>query len=143
MWGLLFAVFLVLEKFWIGQRLAAAPGILSHAYVLIIVGVSFVLFDAPSLTEAVRRLGLMAGAGGIPLTDTVSLYYLRSYAVTFLLAAIGSTPWPKHVAERLRTGRIGQRTLGLAEPVVAIVLLLAITAYLVDSSFNPFLYFRF
>lgn len=143
LWGLLFAVFLVLEKFWIGQRLAAAPGILSHAYVLIIVGVSFVLFDAPSLTEAVRRLGLMAGAGGIPLTDTVSLYYLRSYAVTFLLAAIGSTPWPKHVAERLRTGRIGQRTLGLAEPVVAIVLLLAITAYLVDSSFNPFLYFRF
>jgi alginate O-acetyltransferase complex protein AlgI len=78
--------------------------------------------------------------GGLPLISAETLYYLRSYAVTFLAAAAGATPLPAMLAQRLfRPGKL----LHAAEPVFLVVLLLIATAYLVDGSFNPFLYFRF
>ena len=134
LWGLLFAAVLLIEK-WL-PVLQKLPAVLRHGYVLLIVMLSFVLFNAADLAQAVQD---MAGLfGGLPLTTAESLYYLRSYAVVFALSIVGATPLPKRIA-----ARIPEKAQAIVEPVVLIALLLTCTAYLVDGSFNPFLYFRF
>jgi len=142
-WGLFFAFFLILEKLWIGKFLAKAPSVLSRIYVLLLVAISFVIFNANGMKEAVGDIGAMFGAQNIPLVTAETLYYLRSYAVVIMLAIIGSTPFIKDAVQSLKQYPAANRILNIAEPVVMFVLLIVITAYLVDGSFNPFLYFRF
>ena len=85
----------------------------------------------------------MFGAFNIKMTDIQSLYYLRSYGLILVLAIIGCTPLPGRLVERVRRNQICKVIADVAEPIVYTMLLLVVTAYLVDSSFNPFLYFRF
>ena len=137
LWGLLFGILLMTEK-WI-PGLQKLPGAVRHGYVLLVVVLSFVLFNAETLSQAAADIGGMFGFGGIPLVSAPAVYYLKSYGVLFLLGIIGSTPVVKNAAVRISGTGIGK----LLEPVVLIVLLLVCTAYLVDGSFSPFLYFRF
>ena len=142
LWGLYFAVLLMAEKFFLLKHLEKSR-VLSHVYVMLLVVFSFVLFNADGLSGAVHDLGGMFGAGGIPAISAESIYYLRSYLLIFLLAIIGATPLPKRFTERFRSNAMGAKIMNIAEPVFCAVLLLVVTAYLVDGSFNPFLYFRF
>ncbi len=134
-WGLYFAVLLIIEKVFILKYLNKSK-VLSHIYLLFFVLVSFVIFNAASMNEAISYVGSMFGAGEIPFLSTETLYYLRSYAVVFLIAIIGATPLPKTLANKAKFTKF-------IEPVVLVLLLTVCTAYLVDGSFNPFLYFRF
>ena len=94
------------------------------------------MFNAADLAQAGSDLaGLF---GGLPLTTAESIYYLRSYAGVFLFSVVGATPVVKELA-----GRIPERVAAVLEPVALAALLLVCTGYLVDGSFNPFLYFRF
>lgn len=142
-WGLIFALLLIVEKLWLAERLERIPAWLNHFFVLLIVVLSFVIFDAPNLAIAGERIGAMFGAGNLLWADTVTFYYLRSYGVILALAAVGSTPLIKKIVVKLQRERWMEKVLTVAEPIVSIVLLLVMTGYLVDSSFNPFLYFRF
>lgn len=142
-WGLFFAFFLILEKLWVGKYLAKVPSALSRVYVLLLVAVSFIIFNANGMKEAISDIAAMFGTQGYPLITTETLYYLRSYAVVIVLAVIGSTPLIKNAVQRLQQYPAVRRITNIAEPAVMVVLLLTITAYLVDGSFNPFLYFRF
>ncbi len=141
LWGLFFAVFLIMEKGFLLKPLQKLP-VLSHLYTLLLVAVSFVIFDSAGLSEAATHLGRMFGAGGIPLVTGEALYYLGSYAVTFVIAMIGATPFPTRMAKQLSEGK-GGRALSILAPAVLVLVLAVVTAYLVDGSFNPFLYFRF
>lgn len=141
LWGLFFAVFLIMEKGFLLKPLQKLP-VLSHLYTLLLVAVSFVIFDSAGLSEAVTHLGRMFGAGGIPLVTGEALYYLGSYAVTFIIAMIGATPFPTRMAKQLSEGK-GGRALSILAPAALVLVLAVVTAYLVDGSFNPFLYFRF
>ena len=134
LWGLLFAVLLLLEK-WV-PALRKLPAVFRHGYVLLVVMLSFVLFNADTLAQAASDVaGLF---GGLPLYTQEALYCLRSYAVVFALSIIGATPLPKKLAMK-----IPERVSAVLEPLALMFLLLVCTAYLVDGSFNPFLYFRF
>ena len=134
-WGLYFAILLVIEKVFLLKYLNKSK-VLSHIYLLLAVIFSFVIFNATDLVEALSDMGGMFGAGGISLVSGESLYYLASYGVIFLIAIIGATPIPKKIAGKLKFA-------SYVEPVVLLILLVLVTAYLVDGSFNPFLYFRF
>ena len=135
-WGLYFALFLLLEKqFQFPEKL---PRVLRHGYVLLTVMVSFVIFNAADMTQAFSDLAGMAGLTGAPLVSAESLYYLRSYLVTFGICLIGCLPAAKNYVNR-----IPDKILILLGPVALAFLLLVCTAFLVDGSFNPFLYFRF
>ena len=136
LWGLLFAALLLLEKlvFPVGKM----PAFLQHLYVLFVVMVSFVLFNASDLTQAGADIAGLFGIGGIPAVTAESIYYLRSYAGIFALSIVGATPAVKNLA-----GRIPVKYAAVLEPLMLIGLLLLCTGYLVDGSFNPFLYFRF
>jgi alginate O-acetyltransferase complex protein AlgI len=137
LWGLYYGAFLLLEKAVPG--LLKMPSILCYIYVLLVTLVGFVLFNAQSLAQAATDIGGLFGFGGAPLVSAESLYYLRSYAVVFALGILGATPWPKKVAKRLENTSFA----AVAEPAILLLMLLICTAYLVDGSFNPFLYFRF
>ena len=139
LWGLLFAVLLTVEKFLVGKAMAKMPGWLVRVPVLAILLMSFVLFNASSLSQALSDVGGMFGLGGLPLLTTASLYYLRSYGLLLAVAAVGATPLVSRVAKKLESHTV----TAVLEPVVLCALRLAVTAFLVGGSFNPFLYFRF
>ena len=138
LWGLYFAVLLVLEKLWL-LKLLEKSRILSHAYTLLLVIMGFVLFNSASLPEAISCIGGLFGIGAGCLAGAESLYYLRSYALLLILAILGATPLVKLGLERL--GSYG--SAAVLRPLGCLALLAVCTAYLVDGSFNPFLYFRF
>ena len=134
LWGLFFAALLLLEKCL--PVLMTLPTLVRRIYVLFLVMVSFVLFNAADLPQAAADIaGLF---GGVPLATTESIYYLRSYAAVFALSIAGSTPAVKILAEK-----VPRKVTAILEPLVLMALLLICTGYLVDGSFNPFLYFRF
>ena len=137
LWGLLFAALLLAEK-WIPvlQRL---PGVLRHGYVLLAVVLSFVLFNADSLAQAGQDFAGLFGFGSLSLTSAETLYYLKSYAVLFVLGILGSTPVVKNAARHMDGTKAG----AVLEAAAMLALLIVCTAYLVDGSFSPFLYFRF
>ena len=137
LWGLLFAVLLLLEK-WI-PALQSLPDWLRRVYVLLAVAFSFVLFNAESMTQAAGDFAALLGFAGLPLTTPETLYYLRSYAPLFAAAILGATPFPRRTAE----AALGTPTGRVLRPVVLALILLICTAYLLDGSFSPFLYFRF
>ena len=137
LWGLLFAALLLAEKrIPVLQRL---PGVLRHGYVLLAVVLSFVLFNADSLAQAGQDFAGLFGFGSPSLTSAETLYYLKSYAVLFVLGILGSTPVVKNAARRMDGTKAGV----VLEAAAMLALLIVCTAYLVDGSFSPFLYFRF
>ncbi len=140
LWGLFFAVFLVLEKLFLKRYLDASK-VLCHVYVITAVVISFVIFGAVDLTEALQFLRGMIGFSGVPVVSAAFWYYLRSYGILLILAVIGATPLPQKCFAALQQKHSG--VLTVLEPCALAVLLFAATAYLVNGSFNPFLYFRF
>ena len=136
-WGLFFGICLMIEK-WI-PSLQKLPGIARHFYVLLAVIFSFVLFNADSFSMAMGDFAGLLGFGGVPVITPASLYYLKSYCVLFLVGILGSTPVVKQLGSRIQESKLG----AVLEPVFLAALLLVCTAYLVDGSFSPFLYFRF
>ena len=134
-WGLYFAVLLVIEKTFLLKHLEHSK-VLSHVYVLFAVVISFVIFNATSLPQVLTDIGGLFGKGNLPLVSAEAIYYLRSYAVVFVLAILGATPMPKKLVSKWKISQY-------VEPIILLLLLVVITAYLVDGSFNPFLYFRF
>ena len=134
-WGLYFAILLVLEKIFLLKRLNNFK-ILSHFYLLFLVIISFVIFNAASLSEAFHYIGGMFGFGNYPFVSLETLFYFKNYLLVFIIALIGATPLPKLLISKFRISY-------WLEPIALFALLALVTAYLVDGSFNPFLYFRF
>ncbi len=141
-WGLYFAFLLTIEKLWLLKKLKR-NGMLSHVYVIILVIIGFVIFDATSMGQAFSYVQAMFGAGGYPLISEEFLYYFRSYGVVLLFAMIGATPLPKKLWNCVSVTPAGGKVVIFAEPLAISAMLVACTAYLVDGSYNPFLYFRF
>lgn len=141
-WGLYFALLLIIEKLWLLKYLKKSR-ILKHVYVIIFIAISFVIFDASTMTQAFSYIGAMFGAGQYPLLSAEFCYYARSFGGILLLALVGATPLPKIVWNRVQKTPVGSVMMAWVEPLALVVLLLICTAYLVDGSYNPFLYFRF
>lgn len=141
-WGILFAALLIAEKLWLLKPLKKCR-FLSHAYVLFFVIISFVIFNAQDMAQAVSDIGGLFGAGALPLISGETLYYMRSFGIVLGAAAIGATPLIKNLALKASSCPKTAHIVTIAEPVLLMALLLVMTGYLVDGSFNPFLYFRF
>ena len=141
-WGLYFAILLLIEKSFLLDKLKKSK-VISHIYVMFLVIISFVIFNADGMGGAVSDLSGMFGFAGVPVSSAEFVYYLRSYLPVIIFALIGATPLPKKIIEKIRKKDTGNKILNILEPFVCIGLFILITAYLVDGSFNPFLYFRF
>ncbi|MDB7926925.1 MBOAT family O-acyltransferase [Flavonifractor plautii] len=141
-WGLMFAVLLIMEKLWLLKPLSKCRP-LAHLYVVFFVVISFVIFNAENMGQALSDIGGLFGAGGIPLVSAEAVYCLRSFALVLILAVLGATPLLRNGLVRLSQYPTAGKILNALEPFTLFVLLLVMTGYLVDGSFNPFLYFRF
>ncbi len=142
-WGLYFALLLALEKLFLKKLLDKIHPVFRHLYTLFLIVVSFVIFNADGIGECSMNLKGMFGLIDVPLISSATLYYLRSYALTLIVGAVAATPFVTGLLKKLAQKGRSAMIINAAEPVVLGLLLLAITGYLVDGSFNPFLYFRF
>ncbi len=140
LWGGYFALLLMAEKAFLLPFLRRHR-FLGHGYVLIAAIFSFVLFDASSLSGAAQCIRDMLGLGGLPLASSQAVYLLKSNWLLILIACLGATPLPKLALSRLE--RCFPRLTAMMLPVGLCLLLAICTAFLVDGSYNPFLYFRF
>lgn len=142
-WGLMYGIMLIIEKLLLTKHLEKMPSILQRIYVLFTVMISFIIFNANSIGEAWNNIIGLFGANGESLINASTIYYLKSYLVVLVIAIIGSTPLLKNIIEKLKTKTNANKIINLLEPIAMASILTIVTAYLVDNSYNPFLYFRF
>ena len=142
-WGLMYGIMLIIEKLLLTKHLEKMPSILQRIYVLFTVMISFIIFNANSIGEAWNNIIGLFGANGESLINASAVYYLKSYLVVLVIAIIGSTPLLKNIIEKLKTKTNANKIINLLEPIAMASILTIVTAYLVDNSYNPFLYFRF
>lgn len=141
-WGLYFAVLLLLEKFLLKDFLDK-HGIFARLYFGVLILVSFVIFHGDSMADSLARLGGMFGGGGMAFVSDYGLYCLRNYAGILIVALAGATPLGAWFFHKLQGSRWGAKVCAVAEPVLLAAVFVAATAFLVNGSYNPFLYFRF
>ena len=141
LWGILYAALLLFEKYVLHPKIRFAVPM--HIYTLLFVMLGFVLFDSASVTDALASFKALFGFGGIPAADTASLYYLKSNIVLLVVAVIGATPLPKLLYEKIGLRKYGGKILAVVTPLAALASVALCTAYLIDGSINPFVYFRF
>lgn len=142
LWGVLYAALLLIEKLWL-KKFLDSHRIFGHIYVLFAVLLGFVLFNAADLGQLAEDVSGLFGLKNLPLVSTEAVYYLRSYGVTLIVGMIGCTPLPKSAVQYIAKKKTGAAVMEIAEPVGIALLILLATSYLIDGSFNPFLYFRF
>ena len=139
LWGIYFGVILILEKFVLKPILERLPKVLQHGYALVLILLGWVLFAFTDLDAGVTYLKMMFGWGSVSLINARTLFYLRDYGLLLIIMILASTPLGHQLyATKIR----GRRWEGVMPLLIAAGLILC-TAYLVDASYNPFLYFRF
>ena len=140
-WGLYFGVILVIEKLFL-QKYLSRTLVLKYIYTLIIVIISFLIFNVTSTNEILECLKNMFFLNNIPLINQEIIYQLRNYLSIFIIAIISATPLMSFTINKVKTTKL-KRVVDILEPIYYLVLLTLSTSFLIDASFNPFLYFRF
>ena len=143
LWGLFIGVFLVIEKLWLSKYISKLPKFLRNIYVLFIIMISFIMFNAGSINEAFFNIKGLFGLNKEVFINNYTIYYLKSYLIVLIIAIFGATPLFKNIIEKLKKSKYLNKIVNVLEPIFLVILLLLVTAYLIDSSYNPFLYFRF
>lgn len=143
LWGLFIGVFLVIEKLWLSKYISKLPKVLRNIYVLFIIMISFIMFNAGSINEAFFNIKGLFGLNKEVFINNYTIYYLKSYLIVLIIAIFGATPLFKNIIEKLKKSKCLNKIVNVLEPIFLVILLLLVTAYLIDSSYNPFLYFRF
>ncbi len=141
-WGVYFGAFIIAEKLLLGKRIEKITKWVRVPLTLLIVIVGFVIFNAPTLTDAGQQLAGMF-AIGTPGASERSVFELCDYGFMLALGILFATPLPTALLERARRNAVVDKIVDIVEFPALIIMLVVCTAYLVDGSFNPFLYFRF
>ncbi|MEG1015353.1 MAG: MBOAT family O-acyltransferase [Bacilli bacterium] len=141
-WGLFFATFLLLEKTLWGKWFENKK-IINHIYTLLIVLISFVIFNSSSISEIIINLKSMFFMRDIPLINEESIYYFKSYFVLLVISVVGCLPLLNNLCIKIKSSKKFNKIYETLEIIILIILFIIVVSYLVDSTFNPFLYFRF
>jgi len=141
LWGLYFGALIVLERLFLQALLRRLPAVLSHLYLLLAVCFGWVIFEFNG-PQALAYLRVMLGLGNNALLDPGLIYMLATNGVLLVILGLGATPLPNALWEKVIAPR-GKRRGAVLAPAFCLLILVVATAYLVDSSYNPFLYFRF
>ncbi len=136
-WGLYYAVLIILERLFLGKLLDRLPAWVGHVYALFFVVLGWALFSIEDMSAALSYISAMFGGNGVLIDDT-AIYYLRNYGVSLIILALASTPLPTKLYNKL-----SEKQQAIAAPCIIALMLVVCTGYLVDATYNPFLYFRF
>jgi len=139
LWGVYFGLVLLIEKFFLAKWLNKLPKAVSHLYALFMIVVGWTIFAFDDMTMLGQFLKNMFFAGGLPLYNQHTLYALANYGLMLLILFVASTPFVWNLYDRFRE----KKWMSAVVCVLVVCGLVLSTAYLVDASYNPFLYFRF
>lgn len=141
LWGLYFGALIGMEKLFLQKSMTRWPKVARHIYVLLLVVIGWVFFEFTDLTEGVNFLRIMFGMGDNALIDNQAIMKLKAYAVIYMVCILAASPWPK--IRGLFFVGIHCNINRLATNMYYCALLFILTAYMVGSTYNPFMYFRF
>lgn len=140
LWGLYFGVLIIIERIGFGKILEKLPSFVSWLYTFIIAVFGWVLFEITNLSDLAQFFKAMFAGSGL-FVDNTGMYLLTSNILIFALCIFGSTTITKKVYEKINSANV--KIIQVAAPIVQLVLMLLCTAYLVNATNNPFLYFNF
>ena len=145
-WGLYYGLLLIVEKFLLKNFLAKLPKVVTWMVTMLLVMVGWVFFYHESLADGFSQLGAMFGIGAAGLTDGVSVYYLKRYLGILIVGMLACVPWkqltPKNDGKYQALSAASPWSAWIKAATVFVLMLVSLT-FLVSSSYNPFLYFRF
>ena len=142
-WGLLFGIILIIEKIWLNKFMEKLPSFIRRIYVLFIVMILFIIFNSDNMSVALTNIKGLFGMNEEAFVNDYTLHYLKSYLPVLIIALLGSTPFIKILIDKLRKNKYVNNIINILEPILIVVILVVVTSYLIDNSYNPFLYFRF
>ena len=142
-WGLLFGIILIIEKLWLNKFMEKLPSFIRRIYVLFIVMILFIIFNSDNMQVALTSIKGLFGMNGEVFINNYTLHYLKSYLPVLIIALLGSTPLIKILIDKLRKNKYLNNIINILEPILIVMILFVVTSYLIDNSYNPFLYFRF
>ena len=142
-WGLLFGIILIIEKIFLNKFMEKLPSFIRRIYVLFIVMILFIIFNSNNMQVALTNIKGLFGMNGEAFVNDYTLHYLKSYLPVLIIALVGSTPFIKILIDKLRKNKYVNNIINILEPILIVVILVVVTSYLIDNSYNPFLYFRF
>ena len=142
-WGLLFGIILIIEKIFLNKFMEKLPSFIRRIYVLFIVMILFIIFSSDNMSVALSNIKGLFGMNGEAFINDYTLHYLKSYLPVLIIALFGTTPCIKILIDKLRKNKYVNNIINILEPILIVVILVVVTSYLIDNSYNPFLYFRF
>ena len=138
LWGVYFGIILLIEKFLIGKYIEKTK-VFKHIYTLIIVIISFLIFSTDNMSDIINSLGNMFFLNKLDFINSETIYYLKDYFMILIISIISCTPLFKNIYLKYKDNKI----ISFIEPIVLLGLFILCVAFIIDASFNPFLYFRF
>ena len=141
LWGIYFGVLLIFEKKVLSKFLNKTK-VFKYLYTILIVIISFVIFSSSSLIGIKEELGNMFGINNIMFSGSQIKFYLKNYGLFLIFSIVFATPLVSRIINKLNTTKI-RVVIDIFEPIIYILLIILSTAFLIDESFNPFLYFIF
>lgn len=142
-WGLLFGIILIIEKIFLNKFMEKLPSFIRRIYVLFIVMILFIIFNSDNMQVALTNIKGLFGMNKEAFINDYTLHYLKSYLPLLIIAFLGATPLIKTLIDKLRKNRYVNNIINILEPIFIVMILFVVTSYLIDNSYNPFLYFRF
>ena len=142
-WGLLFGIILIIEKIFLNKFMEKLPSFIRRIYVLFIVMILFIIFNSDNMQVALTNIKGLFGMNGEVFINDYTLHYLKSYLPILIIALFGATPFIKTLIDKLRKNKYVNNIINFLEPILIVMILFVVTSYLIDNSYNPFLYFRF
>lgn len=142
-WGIYFGVILIIEKYCLNKVLEKLPRVIRNIYAMFIVMISFIIFSSDDISSALVAIKGLFSFSSLKLSNDFIIYYIRSYGVILIGGLVLCTPLIKNVINKLRENKILNYIINIFEVIVLVLIFVIITSMLIDSSYNPFLYFRF
>lgn len=142
-WGIYFGLILIIEKYYLNKVLEKLPRVIRNIYAMFIVMISFIIFSSDDISSALVAIKGLFSFSSLKLSNDFIIYYIRSYGVILIGGLVLCTPLIKNVINKLRENKILNYIINIFEVIILVLVLVIITSMLIDSSYNPFLYFRF
>ncbi len=141
-WGMFIGILLVIEKLLLNKYIEKLPSTVRRIYTLFIIMISFIIFSGSNINESFNNIvGLFNFSN--PFINKFTIHYLKDYGLVLIIAIFLSTPILKNTIIKLKENKKINNIINILDIIVLLILLVIVTSYLIDSSYNPFLYFRF
>ena len=141
LWGIYYGVLLLIEKYLLKDILPKFPRVCQHIYAMVLVIIGWVFFFSPSVGAAFGYIGRMFGIGAAGFINGAALYYIKNYGIVLLLMIFFCGPFAYSKYKERVFGKGGYRLY--ASVALYVALFIIVIAFLVNATYNPFLYFRF